>query len=371
MGEIKMKVLFLSAANNIHTIRWVNALTQRGIEIILVSLKNHNHQNTKNKIDSKVKIYYLPFSGMKGYYLNIFSLKKIIKQTKPDLINVHYASGYGTLGRFLKTNKKLLNVWGSDIYDFPNQSKLKKQILLKNLKAFKYIASTSLCMAEETKRFLNSKKTIFITPFGVDTKIFKSLESKKEKKITIGIVKTLKKNYGIEYLIEAFNILCERYKEEDSILYDNLYLEIYGEGELKNDLQNMVKEFELEKKVYFGGYIENIKLPEIINRFDIFCVPTSGNESFGVAAVEAMACEIPVIASNVDGLKEVVVNGQTGFIVPKKNSQKLAQKLDELIKNKTFRTVMGKNGRERVEELYEWEKNVGTMVEIYKKICKN
>ena len=150
-----MKIIFLGEAGSIHTIRWVNSLSEKGLEVILVSLKGE--VETIGKINDNVKVIYLPFGTKLGYYLNVFALKKIISKEKPDLINAHYASGYGTLGRLSGFNKKLLNVWGSDVYDFPNESKIKKRIIEKNLKNYTAIASTSYCMAEETKKYLENK----------------------------------------------------------------------------------------------------------------------------------------------------------------------------------------------------------------------
>lgn len=65
-----MKVVFIAAANSIHTVRWVNSLYEKGLEIVLVSLKDHG--NKENNINKNVKIIYLPISGNKGYYLNRF-----------------------------------------------------------------------------------------------------------------------------------------------------------------------------------------------------------------------------------------------------------------------------------------------------------
>ena len=322
-----MKIIFLGEAGSIHTIRWVNSLSEKGIEVILVSLKG-NFDNVE-KISKKVKTIYLPFGTKLGYYLNIFALKRIISKEKPDLINAHYASGYGTLGRLSGFNKKLLNVWGSDVYDFPNESKLKKRIIEKNLKNYTAIASTSYCMAEETKKYLENKsKEIFITPFGVDTEKFKNLNiEKKENKITVGIVKTLTEKYGIEYLIKAI-------KELENIL-------------------------------------DNEDVPKALNEMDIFVVPSILNsESFGVVAVEAMACEVPVIVSDVDGLKEVVVNNETGFVVPKRSSKEIANKIKILIENSDTVKKFKKNARERVLKLYDWNKNVDNMIKIYEELLK-
>lgn len=361
-----MKIIFLGEAGSIHTIRWVNSLSEKGIEVILVSLKG-NFDNVE-KISKKVKVIYLPFGTKLGYYLNVFALKKIISKEKPDLINAHYASGYGTLGRLSGFNKKLLNVWGSDVYDFPNESKLKKRIIEKNLKNYTAIASTSYCMAEETKKYLENKsKEIFITPFGVDTEKFKNLNiEKKENEITIGIVKTLTEKYGIEYLIKAI-------KELENILdienYKKIRLLIYGKGELKNKLEDLTKELQIEDKVIFKGYISNEDVPKALNEMDIFVVPSIlDSESFGVAAVEAMACEIPVIASSVGGLKEVIVDKETGYLVPKKDHKEIAKYLKKLILDKNLRISLGKNGRKRVLENYDWNSNVDYMIKIYREI---
>ena len=363
-----MKIIFLGEAGSIHTIRWVNSLSEKGIEVILVSLKG-NFDNVE-KISKKVKVIYLPFGTKLGYYLNVFALKKIISKEKPDLINAHYASGYGTLGRLSGFNKKLLNVWGSDVYDFPNESKLKKRIIEKNLKNYTAIASTSYCMAEETKKYLENKsKEIFITPFGVDTEKFKNLNiEKKENEITIGIVKTLTEKYGIEYLIKAI-------KELENILdienYKKIRLLIYGKGELKNKLEDLTKELQIEDKVIFKGYISNEDVPKALNEMDIFVVPSIlDSESFGVAAVEAMACEVPVIVSDVDGLKEVVVNNKTGFVIPKKSPKEIANKIKILIENNDIVKKFKKNARDRVLKLYDWNKNVENMIKIYKELLK-
>ena len=359
-----MKIIFLGEATSIHTIRWVNSLSEKGIEVILVSLKGE--VDIIGKINDNVKVIYLPFGTKIGYYLNVFALKKIISKEKPDLINAHYASGYGTLGRLSGFNKKLLNVWGSDVYDFPNESKLKKRIIEKNLKNYTAIASTSYCMAEETKKYLKNKsKEIFITPFGVDTEKFKNLNIEKNKnELVIGIVKTLTENYGIEYLIKAIKELENILDIENS---KKIKLLIYGKGELKNKLESLTKELQIEDKVIFKGYISNEDIPKVLNEMDIFVVP-SINESFGVAAVEAMACEIPVIASSVGGLKEVIIDKETGYLVPKKDYKEIAKYLKKLILDKNLRIYLGKNGRKRVLENYDWNSNVNYMIKIYKEI---
>ena len=362
-----MKVLFIAAANSIHTIRWINSLYEKGLEVVLVSLKDH--RNKDNNINKNIKIIYLPISGNKGYYLNRFFINKIVKKENPDIINVHYASGYGTLGRFIKFENKLLNIWGSDVYDFPKQSKIKKQILIKNLNSYKAIASTSHCMAKEAGQYLLKNQRIYITPFGVDIEKFKNLNlEKRDNKIIIGIVKTLESKYGIEYLIRAIKELEKIIEKE---IFEKVEVKIYGKGRLREKLENLTKELKIEGKIKFKGFILNSEVPKVINEMDIFVVPSIlDSESFGVAAVEAMACEVPVIVSDADGLKEVVIDNKTGFIVPKKDYKAIAEKLKELITDKDLRQNFGKSGRRRVIELYSWNDNVKKMIKAYREVTK-
>ena len=92
-----------------------------------------DHRAEINKIDDKVKIFYLPVSGAKGYYLNAFSMKKIYNKFRPDIVNAHYASGYGTLVRVAHIPNVLLSVWGCHVYRITPFSYFCKEIpYLKN-----------------------------------------------------------------------------------------------------------------------------------------------------------------------------------------------------------------------------------------------
>ena len=86
---------------------------------------------------------------------------------------------------------------------------------------------------------------------------------------------------------------------------------IVGEGSYKDALAVQAQALGLEKSVIFTGWVENTQLPYMINRFDVFALP-SYHESFGVAVLESLACGVPVVATNVGGLPEVMRDGETG-----------------------------------------------------------
>lgn len=357
-----MKIAFISAAKSIHIIRWANAMSERGHEVFVISCANDI--DNLDAYNSAVKVIKLKYSAPFGYYLNAGRLKRILKKEKFDIVNVHYASGYGTLGRRAKQQNALLNIWGSDVYDFPYQSSFKMKLIKKNLRYYKYTASTSNCMAKQAQKLVD--REYFITPFGVDTNLFKPMpEFKPKDKIIFGTVKTLSPKYGIADSIEAFIALYNRLVAENcEELANKLYYEIYGRGELKEQLQSIIDGKGFSDRIKLCGYVENSKLPEIYNRFAIACYASS-SESFGVAAVEAMACGVPVCVTDAEGFAEVVEDGVTGYISPKGNINAMAENMYRLLKKDELISHFGSAGLARVNRLYKWSDNVETMIKIY------
>lgn len=362
-----MKILFVSAANSTHTVRWVNALAERGHEVYLAS--NRDHEPKEDTLNSRVKLYLMKHSGGKGYYLNAGELRKIAKRINPDVINVHYASGYGTLARKARLPKYILSVWGSDVYDFPYESRLKNYILKKNVKSAKMLASTSECMANQLRKVMGNKEMkIWVTPFGVDLNLFNPDNYSKidNNDFVIGTVKALESKYGIHELIIAFDML-KKQLDSNCNFKKNLKLFIYGDGSQKRFLDKIIEEKELLNCVFLKGKIPNSEVPKAISEFDIF-VALSQSESFGVAAVEAMAMKKPVVVSDADGFREVIKNEVTGYIVSRAKIEYAEKAMHILALNQELCEKMGVNGRAHVEKNYSWEKNVDTMLELYNKM---
>ncbi len=356
----------------IHTVRWANALAKRGLDIFVFGLSSFTH----SQFDPKVNVDFIS-SGKKiksqndGSFIKIVylraipHLKNIIKDFNPDILHAHYASSYGLIGALSQFHPFILSVWGSDVFCFPRKSFLHKSILKYNLSKPDVILSTSKYMADETTKYTD--KDIIITPFGVDLKMFQSKgksEKNKGTDIVIGIVKTLEETYGIEYLIKAF------YKVKEEIPTINFKLLIVGGGSLELKLKKLVNELNLTEYVVFTGLVSHDEIPNYLNMIDIFVAP-SINESFGVAIIEAGACEKPVVVSNAGGLKEIVEDNVTGIIVPQKSVESLTEAIKKLVLNKELRITLGKNGRQRVEKFYNWETNVDQMLTIYKALTKN
>ena len=361
-----LKIAFVASGKSIHTARWANAMAERGHSVTVYSCAGDTPQNNTMFLEG-VKIVELKYKAPLGYYLNARSLKKLIRNGNFDVVNVHYASGYGTLGRRAKLKNALLNIWGSDVYDFPYRSSFNMRTVKKNLAYYNRLASTSNCMARQAQRIVD--REFEITPFGVDTSRFMPIDGKKQEgKFIFGTVKTLSPTYGICDSVNAFIKLYNRLISEDCAeLADSLYYEIYGRGEQQEEIQKLIDDSGMSERIKLCGFVENSKLPQIYNRFNAACY-ASIKESFGVAVVEAMACGVPVCATDADGFAEVVEEGVSGLLSPKGDPSALAENMYKLLTDGALCKKMGEAGVERVKKLYEWNANVDKMESIYKRM---
>ncbi len=362
-----MKIAFLAGKTSIHTTRWVNALAAKGHNVLLFT----QHKGGDNVIEG-VKVCYLPFKGQAGYFLNARFLIKELKKNQPDILNAHYASGYGTLARLVKFSPYLLNVWGSDVYEFPDKNRWTHNLICKNILAADKIASTSSIMAKRVKDICPAiKDDISITPFGVDMDDFFPTLNNDSKLITIGTVKRFEKKYGIDTLIDGFFNLYQHYLTTNKNLALNLRLLLVGGGSQQAKLEQQVAKLNIENLVTFVDAIPHNKVPFFLNQMDIFvAVSRYDSESFGVAAIEANACELPVIVSDVDGFKEVIINNRTGIIIPRENPEILCEKLIFLIENPKLTNQLAKEGKEYVRATYSWDVCIENMEKLYKTVIK-
>ncbi len=338
---------FIAPASVIHTVKWVNGLACQGFKVHLIT----QHLPTEY-IHSDVTLHLLPIKNGLGYIFNAVALNRLIKQISPDLINVHYASGYGTLANLSQIKPYSLSVWGSDVYEFPYKNILNKMLVKWNLNKADTIFSTSNAMAEQVRNLIGKSTQITITPFGVDMNRFKLTEPVfSSPKITIGIVKRLEDKYGIDILIKSFAQVVSHYQKVDSTIVNKLQLLIVGDGSKKDEYSKLVEELKLAPYCIFKSAIPNEEVPAVINSIDIFAV-CSRIESFGVAAIEASACNRPCIVSNVGGLPEVVSNNHTGIIVSSESVSEFSQAMIRLIDDPTTAIELGLQARRFVESQY-------------------
>lgn len=353
-----IKLVLLGENLSVHVQKWIKGLKDHGgIEIHVISFRRGIEVSgvqyhwikryTKTKLD---------------YFLNVFKVRKYILDLSPDIVHAHHSTSHGFLAAMSNFNPIMITGWGSDILDSPKNPVLRRMLT----KSFEKAAAITV-LSHFTKEAIRTltPKDVKVIPFGVDISKF-SPPTNKNLPIKIGTIRTLSEKYGVEYLIRSFAIVAKKHKD--------VQLEIVGNGPQFHFLRKLSVDLGVGDKVLFHGFVNQNKEPTkylgILKDLDVFTMlSVMDSETFGVAGVEAMSCGIPVVASNIGGLAEVV--GDTGLIVPPRDIEATANALDQLISNKEFRLEKSEKARKKVLDLYDWKKNVESMVSLYQAVIKN
>jgi len=224
-------------------------------------------------------------------------------------------------------------------------------------------------MALEVGRLAPELALPFVIPFGVDIKKFAPAptDHAQTDQIVIGTVKTLAHIYGIDLLIRAYAQLLADPAVLAAGLSNRLHLRIVGTGPDRLSLEALAEAESLSDRIEFVGAVPHSRVPEMLRGLDVF-VAASRQESFGVAVVEASACGVPVLVTDVDGLSEVVEQNRTGIIVPRENVDSLASAMKLLTLSAPLRRRLGQEGRASVQRRYDWDESVTRMIECYEKV---
>lgn len=360
------RILLLADINSVHTQKWAIGLAKSGFKIGIFSF-NGPDTNWYKQYD--VECLHKPsivkssskFLAKLAYIAFLPKVKAVIKEFQPDILHAHYASSYGLLGALSGFHPYIISAWGTDVMKFPHINFITRQIIKFNLRSADSICATSHTIEKHIHQLINKK--VEVIPFGVDLSKFVSKKNfdKDDSIFTIGCTKALEKIYNISALILSFSELKQKFPSK------KIKLVIVGDGSERGTLEKMVSDLQLNEDVVFEGKLSHAEVVSKINEFDVL-VNLSEYESFGVSVVEAMACQIPVIVSDAEGLKEVVNNQNNGTIVSSNNIHQIANALEKLMLNEELRSSIGINAFERVRNNYNWLSNLQQMIAVYNSV---
>jgi len=285
-------------------------------------------------------------------------LLKVVNEVKPDIVHTHtFKAGY--IGR-IKTKEinkaagkqiKFVHTFHGHLFDDPEFSGLKSLIITSFERRFAMrtdaIVTVGAQVAKELlEREIGQPEQFTNIPPGVEP--LKLPKAKPRTKVTIGWIARVT---GVKNPLRALEI---------AKLFPDAHFLIAGGG----DLLSQVKA-QAPKNTKVLGWTDAAKL---FASSDII-LSTSENEGMPIALIEAQLASKPVVATNVGGVAEVVLNNKTGFVT-KKNTQVLAKALEKLIASKTLRTAQGKAAKAHATKAFSVEKMINAHVSLYKKLSK-
>jgi len=367
-----MKICFLGDAQSIHLQRWANYFIENDHNVHIITTKPKQIKGAKmhdisffNKEDPKARVIGF-FIYKYREYKSILILKKLLDKIKPDILNAHYMTFYGMIGSKLNFHPYIITCWGSDVLLVPN---ILGETYVKRMKKALRKADLIVVVSEYMKKKLikiGIKKNIIVNPLGIKISKFnpnskknKLIKEKFDNKKIIISTRNLEPIYNVECLIKALPSVV---KENE-----NIVTLICGNGSLENELKKLVNNLGLNEHVYFLGRISHEKMPDYLRSSDIY-VSASLSDGISISLLEAIACGLIPVVSDIPANCEVINDDKNGFIF-ENNPNDLSKKLNYCIENyDNIKRNIFKSNLKKIKKKFNWQKNMEFLLKLYKKL---
>jgi len=351
-----MRVVYLADAPYIHTQKWVRHFAALGWEAHVLSFRPAEIPGaTVHYIDGFEAI------GKARYVVHARRVRSMIRELKPDLLHALHLTSYGFLAGLSRFQPSIVSVWGTDILEAPDLTPMHRWITKHALARAGAVTATGLRLAEATLLYLPRDKPVSVIPYGIDLGQFDPASHPRaqrpsDARLAVGTMSRLSPEKGLEYLLRATALLRDRGTDVDVV--------VAGEGPSRDELKALATALKLDERVTFPGEVGHEDVPGVLAGLDIFAMPSTW-EGFGVSALEASAMKLPVVASDIHGIPDVAIDGETGLLVPPADPAALADAIERLARDEGLRQRMGEAGRAYVAREYRWEDNARLMEALY------
>jgi len=359
-------------------LHFIGSLEMGGTEnMLLLYLKNTKSKNLEHSVctlysggalekefqSAGIKVYCLGIKGKFSLPIAIARFKKLVEELHPNIIH-SYLLQENLVARLVGklTNTKV--ICGKRDTD-RHKSRWKVALDLSTMGMAELHVSNSREGANELTAYGLPHQKIKYIPNGKDLKKFDlpigKIEAKKrigcsENEILLGCIARLYEFKGQKYLIQALPSVLGKYPKAKIVLV--------GGGSMEESLQELAKSLGVEEKVLFLG--ERKDIPELLKAFDLFVFP-SLREGMPGALMEAMASGLPVIATNIDGNNELIVDGENGVLVSPERPQQISAKIILLLENKEMAERLGEKAKETIEKKFSIDNMVTQIDSLYER----
>ncbi|MHB0978230.1 MAG: glycosyltransferase family 4 protein [Minisyncoccota bacterium] len=293
---------------------------------------------------------------------SFFQIIKVLDEEDPDVFHINSSKmgGLGGVaGRIAHVKKIVFTAHG---WAFNEPRPVWQKIIIKFFVWLTLLFSHKIiCVSEKTRRDVSSwpfiKKKLKVIYNGLEKF---GLTPRTDETFTVGTIAELHKIKGLDILLTAWSKFIKNLPAQAG---HSAKLIIIGGGEERENLQNMANNLGISDNVIFKGFVDNAR--SLLSTFDIFVLP-SRSEAMPYAPLEAGLAGLPVIATSVGGIPEIIENNVSGILIERENSEELLSALIKLYEDANLRKSLGENLKKKVETEFSLDKMVRETLELYK-----
>lgn len=316
-------------------------------------------QGAPNRIRNPIYLFVAFFYILFG----MIAAVHFCRREKFDVIHVHWPFPHGIWGWAagkLSGTPMVLTFHGAELL-------LAKKFFFVNIfikhaiKHCKGIICNSTFTAAQVSKLTD--KTVNIIPFGVTVNIKERNQDKTGSVRNLLFAGRIIERKGLEYLIKSIPLM------DDGV---PVHLNIVGEGNIKEALQELTTQLNLDERITFHGFVPNTQLEDMYASADLFILPAivddrGDTEGLGVVLVEALSYQVPVVASRIGGIPDVIIDGETGVLVQEKSSEAIANAVQQLLSDTEYADRLVKNGLVHARSYFDWDRITSLLTLVYKK----
>lgn len=366
-----MKICYLADAGSIHTQRWIKYFAACGHEVHVISKRSCRDIDgvqlhlLKRLPESSSSSASNLFSSALNLLITVPQVRRLINEIRPDLLHSHYVLDYGSYGAFSGFHPFVVSAWGTDVLVVPKGSRILKALTKYALKKADLITCDG-----GNSRFamidlgINGKKIELIS-HGIDTSEFHPAKRDSRVRKELGLpecrvvisIRNLMPIYDVGSLIHAASLVLKR-------VPDTIFL-IAGEGRERDSLTKLAEALGVSASVIFTGSIPHEKLPGYLASSDVYVSTSLSDGGVAVSTLEAMACGLAVVTTDVGDARSWIKDGENGFVVPTRSPERLAEKIIYLLENTDDLKWFGAINRSIVKERADYRTEMEKMEKIY------
>lgn len=359
-----MRVLYFSRDYSPHDHRFLSAILSGGHEAHYLRLERNTRQMEGRPLPAGVQVVewdgaLSPFSWEQVPRLTT-SLRKVIAQVRPDLVHAGPIQSCALLVALTGYRPLLTMSWGFDLMQDAHLGLLSMLATRLTLMRSTHFTSDAQVTRDAAVAFGMDRQRTSVVPWGVDLSVFRprTWPSKRPTTFTIFCNRAWEPRYGVDVLARAFVEVASRRSD--------IRLILLAGGSQEPVLQRILSSVDALDRVVFGGQVQQPDLPRWYHMADLYISP-SHVDGASVSLMEAMACGLPALVSDIPGNREWVRDQENGWLFPDGDHEALAARILDAAEWWPQLSEMGKAGRRVAEARADWTVNARNLMETYRK----
>ena len=321
------RLCLIGDSSSPHLVRWAEHFS-KSADVLVIS------DSDGAVPGAKVEKVFQARAGVRNL-LRIPKMRRIVREFAPDIVHGHYLTVGGFYAASSGGRRVVGSAWGSDVYRGPRLSRIERMIMRYSLRKFDLVFAGTKEMADKVRDFgYNGRLALF--RFGVDPSVFRRSSSRGQGEFRILSIRPCSEIYNPRVVAQGFKQALPHIGNSQLYLFDF--------GGLIDEIHDMVdKDPQLKERIKFIPKRPYMEMPDYYNMGDL-AVSIPNSDSAAASVLEAMACEVPVIACDIPNMREWIEDGVTGYLT-EIDPTKLADKLRKAYSVRAMLAAMGKRAR--------------------------